>query len=180
MGPVLQSHVSFLRRHARNKGTDPSGADFAIKVNLIPAPPPEQSIQTKIEEIESARDVSEQQMFHEAREEMQGLTSIVVDELGRALSARLGKLRHFAAFGRVTPAKPVSFQQLSESTQTGKTNGLPPQANLRISASDDAFPKISQLVQDMELRRDRAERQERLSILDMEVSLLKAEHDLMK
>jgi len=178
--PVLKSRVSFLQRRDRKQRTVSSGDDFAINLNLVPVPPPDPSIQKEIEQIESARDASEQLMFSEARAEMQGLTSIVVDELGRALSAHLEKLRRVVALRKTGSAKLVSFLQLSRSTHVGRNTGLPQQANLRISSSDDAFPKISQLVQDMELRRDNAEREERVSILDMELTLLKAEHDMIK
>jgi len=66
---------------------------------------------------------------------------------------------------------------------TGKSVGflqLPKQTNVRVTAPEASYPRISSLVQDMEQRRDTSERLETARILELELKLLKAENDMIK
>jgi len=174
VGRLPGGHVAFLGQRSRNVMASATPA-FTAKLHLIPRPTPDSSLQKHVDELESARAEVEQRMFQEACEEMRGLTSIVLSELGRALATRFGHSRQLASMA----SRPLSFLGSSQRVAVSGSSGLPEQANIRISAGSEAYPRLSELIQDMEMRRDRAETQERSTILDMEMRLLKAEQDMI-
>ena len=59
-------------------------------------------------------------------------------------------------------------------------SGLKALTNIQIAAADEPYPKISELVLDMEMRRDVAEDRERARIIELELKLLQAENDIIK
>lgn len=151
---------------------------FAVKVRLLPVPVLDPSIQETIESIESKRAGLEQQMFQQARAEMKACTDLVLNDLGHALADQAKRL-HRRAVNTSGPLPP-SFLQTRIASQTGRAEGLPMQAAVRLVASDIAFPRVSDLIQNMQMRRDRAEDHERSTILEMELQLLKAENEVVK
>ena len=58
--------------------------------------------------------------------------------------------------------------------------GLKSITNIQLAAAVEPYPKISELVLDMELRRDVAEDRERARILELELKPLQAENDIIK
>merc|ERR1712061_772701 len=66
-------------------------------------------------------------------------------------------------------AQTLSFLAASQSKQASR---LPETTNVRVSASDEAFPTIADLVEDLEARRDVAETKGKAMILAMELNLL--------
>merc|ERR1712032_494689 len=58
-------------------------------------------------------------------------------------------------------------------------SGLQQRTSVRVAATDEPFPSIVSLVQDMELGRDAKETNERKRILEMELKLLTAENNIM-
>ena len=52
-----------------------------MKVSTLPISAPEESIRERMESIENKRSVAEEQLFEQAKAEMEGLTQIVLNEL---------------------------------------------------------------------------------------------------
>ena len=58
-----------------------------MKVSTLPISAPEESIRERMESIENKRSVAEEQLFEQAKAEMEGLTQIVLNELEVRTSA---------------------------------------------------------------------------------------------
>jgi len=126
--------------------TKASAEGFRVKVSLSDASQPDGRVRSKIAALEAKRTALEEAAIQQACAEMSGLTSIVLSELKQNLAHR---------------AKGVAFLQR-----------LSPEASIRLSAGA-AFPRVADLVQEMEEKRDQAESKERARILELEAALLK-------
>merc|ERR1711920_775830 len=145
--------VSFMQK-------DPTGEPaFQVKVSAADIAHEDPTIIAAVDAIESTRSQRERQFVRQACSEMKALTSIVLAELGQSLR-QAGRLRSLAFLAKRSP-------------------GLAKQANVRIQASREGFPRIADEIQDMQMRRDRAETKERQLILELELNLLKAENDMI-
>lgn len=182
----LRRGETIVRRGSAGGGGGLAASDeaFAVQVTVFPHHVPDASIRTAIDQIEAKRARLEERLFQQAEAEMAALTSLVVDELGRILSSHAGD-----AQPRNRPAPSIPRLSLlgqgyrrSRQNQGGTSRiaflqraqqRLPAQANIRIMAADVGFPRIADLVEDMERRRDRAEDSERSHILQLELLLLK-------
>ena len=60
-----------------------------MKVSTLPISAPEESIRERMESIENKRSVAEEQLFEQAKAEMEGLTQIVLNELEVRTSAQI-------------------------------------------------------------------------------------------
>ena len=60
-----------------------------MKVSALPISAPDESIRERMESIESKRFVAEEQLFEQAKAEMEGLTQIVLNELEVRTSAQI-------------------------------------------------------------------------------------------
>merc|ERR1712039_1088886 len=118
------------------------------------------------------------QMFQQARAEMKACTDFVLNDLGHALANGAKQLHRRAA--HTIPSSATSFLQTRVVAQIGEADGLPMQSAVRLVAEDKAFPRVSDLVEDLQIRRDQAEDQEGSTILAMESKLLKAELEIVK
>lgn len=166
------SAVAFLEEQSRGKAaTSGPGSAFGVQLNILPAPPTDASVQSAMEKMESKRSREEKLLFAQASEEMQALTSIVLDALGAALAGRTTSLRSSSK----RSSAGLGFVELAS-----RRAGLPALANVRIAAADEAFPRVSDLVKDMESRRDKAESAERSAILELELKLLRAENEMIQ
>merc|ERR1712083_1217206 len=105
-------------------------------------------------------------MFEQACAEMQGLTDIVLHELGAQLHAHSAALRHSNRRARFL--------------QTYQSDKLPKTANIRIAASSEPFARVADVVEAMEVKRDDAETLGRKHILELELKLLEAENKMIK
>merc|ERR1712183_63069 len=141
-----------------------SEADFAIRVSTVAVPAPDPSIKGVMDKIEAKRNDAETKLLEQAASEMQGLTDIVLNELGAQIEAHAASLK--------TEAKHASFLAVS-------SKALPAQADLRVE-SGAAFPTIASMVQGMEARRDSAESQAASKVLELELKLLQEENDMIK
>merc|ERR1711930_25349 len=101
----------------------------------------------------------------------QGLTDIVLHELGAQIHSHVSTMQLLKR-----PSKSVAFL---EHKQPFIGSGLPLKANVRISSSTEAFPTIAEMVQDMEMRRNKAESQEISVVLEMELKLLQVENAMI-
>merc|ERR1712129_119784 len=115
--------------------------------------------------LEHKRMLLEQDLIREACSEMSALTSIVLDELDQCL------VQHRPLQQRMR--RPAFLQRVVEARV------LPLQANVGIQVSKFSFPRIADLIQEMQCKRDQAESKERKFIVQLQVSLLQAENEMI-
>jgi len=122
-------------------------------------------------------------MFKQAREEMDGLTKIVQNEVEAQISRHLPNLLHAVKLGIGT--NPAAFHLRARSVgfmhakQPVLASGPQLTTNVRIMASEEPFHTIASMVEDMERRRDTSEDFVRTRILELELKLLQAENTLV-
>merc|ERR1712050_101479 len=102
-----------------------SSGDYQVKLSYVPPAPIPASVLTRIGQLEHLRSQEERNMFAKAAGEMHSLTNLVVNEFAHELS------RHFS---------------MRRSTSFLATGALPQQANVRIAASEDSFPRVADLI----------------------------------
>lgn len=156
--------ATFLRETA-SKMHDAGGA-FAVKVNVAPVSAPDSSVKGLIERVEDKRATDEVAMFNQACAEMQGLTDVVLNELGAEVHAQIAAVQQRRA--------KTTFLQMRTSSR-----GLPRMANVRVAASEEPFPTVSAMVEVMEAERDQTESLARRRILELETRLLEAEKQMI-
>jgi len=191
--------LTFLQqeaRSARKKGAEAASSmavrsqaqerAFALKVSVLPPTQPDfPAVRRGLDRIEAKRGQAEEALFKQARTELRALASVVVDTLRQALAdegTSRGRWQQPGARGRLGSGR-IALLQRGSRARRGAARAeseLPPRANVRVTASEVAFPRIGDLVQAMELRRDRTEDAERARILELELSLLRALNDVIK
>lgn len=137
---------------------------FSLKVNLFAPPPVDAAVQGRIEQVEKNLALAEQRMFEQACGEMQRITDIVLHVLGARLHPRAGTADGRDGMGE----RDSAFLE------------LPPQANVRVSPSENAFPTIRSLVENLERRLQKSESQEMTHILELEMRLFTSETSYIK
>jgi len=169
--------LTSFRRKTSFLGSSKQETDeqLSVKVNVMPAIPPDASITAKIQAIENKRNDQERSSMDQAMLEMNGLTDVFLNEF--AAQVQLNVNDCLGATGASALKKTSSFIQTKE---TASSNQLPKQANVRVVASDVPYPTVASFVQDMETRRDAAENLAGLKALDLELSLLKAGNAMAK
>jgi hypothetical protein len=135
---------------------------LSMKVNVVPASPPDASLKARVDSIEFQRSDEEKIMFKEAHEEVKSLADFVLNELEVQMKRQVDALVGAMTKGKV---RSTSFlQNVPES--------FPSQANVRVLPTDEGYPTVANMVQEMELRRDVAENLERKRILDKCIDFL--------
>jgi len=115
----------------------------------------------EVRDIEQRRGQTEQQLYREACSELKALTNILLRDMAEGL-------RHRSQSPTVPKA---SFLEMR--------SRLPDQVNVRVSSSTHGFPRVLDLVQAMEKRRDVAESRGRQRVLELELKLLQAERAMV-
>lgn len=138
---------------------------LAVKVNVLPASPPDPALRPAIDNLESLRADREKDMFETAVGEFSALTSFVVNELEAQIESHINSI---AGTGVASFTKKTAMAFLERGKQ------LPAQANVRVLPTDVTYPTVSSMVQGLEARRDIAENLERKLILDKQLDLLMA------
>jgi len=72
----------------------------------------------------------------------------------------------------------ASFGSVAEAGAVGVAGGLPKQAQIRLSSDAEKWPRVAELVEDMERRRDSAEDLVHSRIISSELRLLEARRDV--
>jgi len=152
------SGVSFLQQVSKG-----SRSSFRVKVSLTEPSHMDASIKSTVDAMEQKRSVLEQGLFTQAKNEMSALTSIVLAELERSLARKSSQIS----------ARRVAFLQSKSAAR------MSPSANVRIRAARFGFPRIADLIQEMQQKRDRVESQERKLILQLQLGLLQAENEMI-
>jgi len=157
--------ASFLRNKISSVASYLSSNAFSMKLNVFPVPPPSGDVLETIQKMEQTRARSEASMFSQAGEELRALTAMAINSL------------HHSVPGYSAPASP-GFLKVQE-RQHSDRSALPDQASVRLLPSSEAFSKVGELVEEMVLKRDRAESKERALILDMEIRFVKELKSMM-
>lgn len=142
-----------------------SASALAVKVNVLPASPPDATLKADIDDLEFLRSDKEKVMVESAIGDSRALLTFVLDELQVQLQAQVGAL-----LGKTKSAKLVGSAALREE----RAGQLPLQTNVRTVPSDVTFPTVASMVQGMESRRDIAEKLERRRLLEKELDFLMA------
>ena len=125
-----------------------------------------------------ARSAAEAQMLDQAISEMGEVTDVVVAELKKGLQQHMGAV--------LTPVAALpGARSFLERAERGASVAAPAESlatpmNVRVGTSEVPYPTIGSLAQDMETRRDAAERLERAKILELILKLLEAENEMIK
>jgi len=144
---------------------------LALKLSVLAPPSSPIEVKTLIEQLARKRSQQEVKIIEQACREFAALTAIAQKEfeirINEALEAHPSKSG--ALIGRTK-----SFLSTSSAVH------LPNQVNVRVVAADAKWPSVSDITQDMQRRQDRKDDTVRELVLDMEMSLLKAENDMME
>jgi len=138
---------------------------LAVKVNVLPANPPDGSLRPAIDNIESVRSSEEKDMFDSAVGEPSALTAFIVSELEAQIQAHIDRI--------ATAGTLVSKQGVPVFLE-GRAEQLPLQANVRVVPTDTNYPTVASMVQGMEARRDIAENLARRRILEKDLDFMMA------
>lgn len=158
--------MSFLQKQTSR--TRESEDEFRVKVSVANPAVIDPAIAATVNAMESKRAGLEESLVKQACAEMSALTSLVLGELGHSL-VQASTRRH--------RKEAVAF--LQKTSSSNKAGSLPKQANLRIQATSLAFPRIADLIQELHCQRDLAENRERRHIIELELSLLQAENQMV-
>jgi len=139
---------------------------LSVKVNVLPASPPDPSLRRVIEDMEYQRSDKEKDMFKsKAFGELRMLKVFILNELEVQMQAHVDTI---VGTMQIKPARTVpSFLQ-------GQVEQLPAQGNMRVVPPDVNYPSVTSMVQEMESRRDVTENLERKHILEKELDLAMA------
>lgn len=139
---------------------------LAVKVNVLPASPPDPVLRPAIDNLESLRADREKDMFENAVGEFNALVTFVVNELEAQIESHIDSIAGSSAMALTHHKKVPALLERSEQ--------IPAQANVRVVPTDVTYPTVSSMVQGLEARRDIAESVERKFILDKQLDLLMA------
>jgi len=132
---------------------------LSVKVNVVPANPPDASLRARIDDIEYQRsDKEKEHIFEAAHAEISALTDFMLSELEVQIQRQIN--------GIIGERATSFLQELPDS--------LPSQANVRVVPTDQGYPTVASMAQEMEVRRDLTENLERKRVMDMCVDFMMA------
>jgi hypothetical protein len=150
----------------------------SVKVRVSGGAPTDASVKAQLEAMEAKRNAAEAQMLDQAISEMGEVTDVVVAELKKSLQQHMGA---FLARDVVLPAASSFLERVERgSSEAAPAESLGTPMNVRVGTSEVPYPTIGSLAQDMETRRDAAERLERAKILELMLKLIEAENEMIK
>merc|ERR1712224_1028103 len=107
---------------------------------------------------------------------MAAITKIVQSELEAQIAHTSSNL--LAALG-ASPAQQQKSVGFLSARQENSLAGFPAATNIRVMASDEPFPTIASMVEDLEHKRDASESLIRKRIFEWELKMLRAENQLI-
>ena len=172
------SPTSLLSAHeASQVGATPPSAGLELAV--FPQHEPDAELKDQVERIEQSRATAESGLFEQAIREVRALGRVVVHELKEQLQRQVRKAEH--ATHASAAASFLQSQALGQQgVETLEGSLLPPELDVRLSASSVPFPTVAGLVRDMEGRRDSSEGQVKQQILAAELRYLRAANELVR
>lgn len=157
-----------------------AGHEMATRINLLPMVGPSESLQPKIEVLERKRSNEERALYTEAKDEMAKWTTIVQSEAEAEITKQGDMLVHAQKFGlvksRVGLNEGTAFFALG---QPVLSSGRQLATNVRVMASDEPFPTVASMVEDLERKRDAAEGLQRMRLLELELQLVQAQNAIL-
>jgi len=138
----------------------PVGDEFAVKVNLLPAPAASAAVQKKVEAVDSKLRKGEEKLFAQALQEMKSLSAIVESELQHQIRSQL-QGKESAAF-----------------LQTASRD-LPKVANVVVGASSP-FETTASMVEAMETEQSASMADALRHVLTLEQKLLKEQNAMIQ
>lgn len=153
--------------------------EMTTRINVLPAPSLDASIMPMIKALDGKRSRENKARFGQALDELPMLTKIVemaaeaeisreveglTNAQGHGLKSNVGSFLHTASFLQ-QPVKP-SGPQLT--------------ANVRVGPSNEPFPTIRELVEDLERERDGTQESAEKRIQELQLQLLHAENTILE
>jgi len=127
---------------------------LSVKVNVVPASPPDASLRSALDSIEYQRsDKEKENIFETALAEVKSLTDFILSEFEVQIQRQIN-----GAIG----TRATSFLQ-----------ELPAQANVRVVPTE-GYPTVGSMAQEMEVRRDLTENLERKRVMEKCIDFIMA------
>jgi len=159
------------------------GHEMTARINVLPVLQPDAALEANIRELEEKRTTHEGKIFDQAMSEMNGLTTIVLNEVEAQITRHASGFRHALKFGvgesftsaRSSP-RATGFRSVEEH---GRASAPQLTTNVRVMASEEPFPRVASMVEGSEKKRDASEDSIRTRLLELEVKLLQAENSIV-
>lgn len=146
---------SFLQRQSQQ--TTPKSSSFTVHVDKVSSPTTDFLLQS-IDKIEEERAAKEKRMFEQYLAEITELPNLVVSEFQAQITKHFHDMKdEQVAVPTVGSHEQTSFMQTS-TLSTHAEAPAPTQAHVRVVESSAQFPTVESDVQDIESRRDDAEK----------------------
>lgn len=145
---------------------------LSVKVQVVPASPPDPSLRATIENMESTRSAMEARFFKAATADLQELQDFILDEAEVQLQRNINEV--------VGSRQGTNFRQLPAAGAPNPATQLPEQANVRVLGAGGSWPTVASMATDMEAHRDLAELLERKKLLEQQVDFASAANGALK
>lgn len=136
---------------------------LSVKVNVLPASPPDPSLRHHIDDIEYQKSAHERRMFESAFGDLTALSNFVLNELEVQIQNHVSAIRGASDVNQHLRATNFLGERFTQ---------LPSQSIFRVVPSDVQYPTLISMVQDMEARRDISENLEVKLIIEKEIDFL--------
>jgi len=166
-------------REVRGSG----GHEVATRINVLPVASPDASLEPEIEALERKRSDEEAALFKEAEDEMAMLTNIVEMEAEAEITQEVNGFIHAQKYGlSVGPGEllqKAGAMKFLALRQPVLSSGPQLTTNVRVAASDEPFPTIASMVEDLGRKRDASEGLTRARLQELQLQLLQAENAIL-
>ena len=160
--------LSFASAGGNSRAAVPQPTVVAVEVTQA-SPPDASVVKPLLEALESGMAAEERSLFDSAVTGFDGLTDLVLAETLAQVQSLADGVATELRDGR-------SFNQASF-----LAGGAPPeQSNVRVVASDVPYPTVASLAEDMEARRSTSSGLVRARLLELDLSLLKRENQMIR
>lgn len=173
--PLKSRAASFHEAHGSG------GHEITTRINLLPVVSADASLERSIQKLERKRSRDERALFMEAEDEMEMWTQVVEIAAEAEITQEVNAFIRAQKYG-----SSASAGELLTRGRATKFLGQPvspsgPQlsTNVRVAASDEPFPTIESMVEDLERKRDVGEGFLRTRMLELELQLLQAENAII-
>jgi len=157
-----------------------AGHEMATRINLLPMVGPSALLQQSIEALERKRSNEERALYVEAKDEMTKWIKIVEIEAEAEITKQVDAVVHAQRYGLgANPGGLMEGTQFLGFGQPVLSSGTQLTTNVRVMASDEPFPTVASMVEDLERKRDAGEGLQRARLLELELQLVQAENAIL-
>lgn len=176
---IADNKHSRLQASSFREARESDKHEMTTRINVLPAPSPDASIGPMIEALEHKRSSEDKARFGQAIDEMAMLTKIVEMEAEAEITRAVRGLTNAQSHGLKSNAK--SFMHTTSFLkQPVQPSGSQLTANVRIGPSNEPFPTIASMVEDLERKRDAIEDSAGKRIQELQLQLLHAENTILE